>query len=166
LEGTKLLGLKQQSHFIGYRGREYGKSFRKDPFENNYCADKLWNLHFPDLEGFEGITKENFFNFTSPWATSMQEEIFFDKTCTDIGLLLGCDLNLYVLYQTLLIVSNPQVKDSSIKQIKENLSMMLYRYLRRKYDSQKASMNAHNLIGMTSILYACGKIITHKRLKI
>merc|ERR1711963_343269 len=49
LEGTKLLGLKQQSHFIGYRGREY---------------DKLWNLHFPDLEGFEGITKENFFNFT------------------------------------------------------------------------------------------------------
>ena len=83
------------------------------------------------MDHIEGIGMEDLAMFISPWARTLDDELFFRNTCTEVAQVLGSDLKLCVVYHTLLISSQPEnsplVQNTSLRELQVSLSVTVSR---------------------------------------
>jgi len=153
LDGTRHLGLKKQTLFMGYSGKTHSA---------------LWDQYFPHMEDLDGIGLEDFASFTSPWAQTMEDEAFFMSTCREVSQLLGADLKLHIAYLTLLVSSQPDnsplAGNAQLRQLQTDLGLLLYRYLTTKLEKDEAAEQTQSLMEMLAKLHRCGDILMKKRI--
>jgi len=115
-----------------------------------------------------GLALEDYEMFTSPWAQSMDDEIFFEETMKNLGDLIKDDRKLMVAYQMLLMASQtPGVKQTNkvVCGIQGDMAQLLYRYLSSKMSLKEAAEKAYTMTGFINKLHRCGDILMNRRIK-
>jgi hypothetical protein len=104
-------------------------------------SDQLYNElaeRFPQLKSFtedvcsDGFGLENYDMFSSPWALTMDDEVFFEETLKELGTLLGDDMRLIVVFQMLVMATQPpggKAINKKVKDIQGDLAQLLYRFV-------------------------------------
>merc|ERR1711963_3881 len=140
-------------------------------------SDQLYNElaeRFPQLKSFtedvcsDGFGLESYDMFSSPWALTMDDEIFFEETLKELGTLLGDDMRLIVVFQMLVMATQPpggKAINKKVKDIQGDLAQLLYRYLASKCGVKMSADIAYKLTGFINKMHSCGDIFMNRRIK-
>jgi len=104
--------------------------------------------------------------FKSPWARSLEEEDFYEKTIELIQQYVDGDLKLTQLFYTIILFSPPEgaslADAAQLKKIQADLTRLLYRYLASRMERAEAAEQAHSLMGIVDKLFRCGEILKQR----
>jgi len=121
-----------------------------------------------DSQSSLGLGMENYDMFSSPWALTLDDELFFEKTLKELGTLLGEDQRLMVVFQMLVMATQPpggKPMNKKVKDIQGDLAQLLYRYLASKHGTKLSSEVAYKLTGFINKMHRCGDIFMNRRIK-
>jgi hypothetical protein len=121
-----------------------------------------------DSQGSLGLGMENYDMFSSPWALTLDDELFFEETLKGLGTLLGEDQKLIVVFQMLVMATQPpggKPINKKVKDIQGDLAQLLYRYLASKLGTKLSSEVAYKLTGFINKMHRCGDIMMNRRIK-
>jgi len=152
--GNKKKGLKQQCQFLG--GTSCYDLMTKTCPEINELPEDL------------GLCLEDYYMFSSPWALTMNDEVFFEKTMKELGELLGDDRKLIMAFHMLLMATQPpgeKQNNKAIRTIQGDLAQLMYRYLISTLGVKESAEKAYALVGYLNKLHRCGDIIMNRRIK-
>merc|ERR1719458_979823 len=130
---------------------------------SDHLYEELANS-YPQLKKF----LENYDMFSSPWALTLDDEHFFEKTLKELGTLLGEDQKLMVVFQMLVMATQPpggKPMNKKVKDIQGDLAQLLYRYLASKLGTKLSSEIAYKLTGFINKMHRCGDIFMNRRIK-
>jgi len=147
-EATKDLSLVDQQRMIGCSEGSIARLLQQ----------------FPEALDMKGLGLENQSMFTSPWALSLEEEDFFTKSIREIGQILGWDIAVWSVYQSIIMVSDEDISDQEITRVKGELWLLLYRYMSSKIGAEQASKTVESLKECVRTLQRCGEILFFRML--
>lgn len=105
--------------------------------------------------------------FKSPWARSLEDEEFYEKTIELIRQHVDGDLKLTQLFYTIIFFTPPEgasIADAAqLREIQADLTRLLYRYLASRMERAEAAEQAHSLMGIMDKLFRCGDILKQRR---
>ena len=91
--------------------------------------------------------------FTSPWASTFEDEEFFTRTLETVGSLIKDDVKLGTLYCTLILatpginLSKAAQTSHALQKVQQEMSILIYRYLAHKFgNNHHASITTSALI--------------------
>jgi len=154
-------GLRHQIKFCGVSDHLY------EEVADSYPQLKKF-IKICDTQGSVGLSMENYDMFSSPWALTLDDEIFFEKTLKELGALLGDDQRLIVVFQMLVMATQPpggKPMNKKVKDIQGDLAQLLYRYLASKLGTKLSSEVAYKLTGFINKMHRCGDIMMNRRIK-
>lgn len=158
---NKEKGLRNQIKFCGISDHLYEELAASFPQLKKFT--EVNNSH-----GSIGLGLENYDMFASPWALTLDDELFFEKTLKELGSLLGEDLRLMVVFQMLVMATQPpcgKPMNKKVKDIQGDLAQLLYRYLSSKLGTKLSSEIAYKLTGFINKMHRCGDIFMNRRIK-
>jgi len=158
---NKEKGLRNQIKFCGVSDHLYEELAESYPQLKRFTE-------ICNSQGSLGLGLENYDLFSSPWALTLDDEIFFEKTLKELGVLLGEDLRLMVVFQMLVMATQPpggKPMNKKVKDIQGDLAQLLYRYLASKLGTKLSSEIAYKLTGFINKMHRCGDIFMNRRIK-
>jgi len=154
-------GLRHQIKFCGISDHLYEEVAESYPKLKRFTE-------ICDSQGSLGLGMENYDMFSSPWALTLDDELFFEKTLKELGTLLGEDQRLIVVFQMLVMATQPpggKPMNKKVKDIQGDLAQLLYRYLASKLGTKLSSEIAYKLTGFINKMHRCGDIFMNRKIK-
>jgi len=158
---NKEKGVRNQIKFCGISDHLYGELAESFPQLKRFTE-------ICNSQGSLGLGLESYDMFSSPWALTLDDEIFFEKALKELGTLLGEDQRLMVVFQMLVMATQPpggKPMNKKVKDIQGDLAQLLYRYLASKLGTKLSSEIAYKLTGFINKMHRCGDIFMNRRIK-
>ena len=123
-----------------------------------------------EFRNLRGITLRRYLMFTSPWASSIADELFVFQTYEELQDLIGHDKNLYKIIKFFILVSLSSTTTSFLspnetvcmKRIQNKYSWMLHNHLLRSNNNASALEKHGKFVEMVGKLKMCGEIVMRR----